>query len=119
MRYALAANGVFWTIQGEGALLGEPMVFVRLAGCSVGCAECDTDYAVARRIGVEDLLKEIQHTVPPQSTLTRPWVWLTGGEPTDQNIEPLVELLRTTGFRVALATAGIRVIPPNFVDWLS
>lgn len=43
-RYAIAPNGVFPTVQGEGAMLGVPTLFVRLAGCSVGCAGCDIDY---------------------------------------------------------------------------
>lgn len=31
MKYPIAPNGIFWTLQGEGALLGVPMRFVRLA----------------------------------------------------------------------------------------
>lgn len=38
--WPLAPNGVFLTCQGEGNLLGVPMIFVRLAGCSVGCEQC-------------------------------------------------------------------------------
>ena len=36
------------TIQGEGALIGEPTVFVRTAGCDFHCEWCDTLYAVER-----------------------------------------------------------------------
>lgn len=39
MTYLLAPEGVFWTLQGEGALQGTPMAFVRLAGCSVKCKQ--------------------------------------------------------------------------------
>jgi 7-carboxy-7-deazaguanine synthase len=75
--YPLAKDGVFWTIQGEGALSGDPMVFVRFAGCSVGCSQCDTDYRVFRRVSVEELVAEIQAAIPEHAQ--RPWVWLTGG----------------------------------------
>jgi 7-carboxy-7-deazaguanine synthase len=118
LRYPLAKHGVFWTLQGEGALLGEPMCFVRLAGCSVGCKECDTDYKVFRRVSLEDLVAEIRAAVP--DGFTRPWVWLTGGEPTDHNLSPLVEALKSEGFAVALATAGVRAVPSSpRVDWVS
>jgi 7-carboxy-7-deazaguanine synthase len=115
LKYPLAPQGVFWTLQGEGALAGEPMAFVRLAGCSVGCAECDTDYRVTRWVVLEELVCEIQAAVP--EGFTWPWVWITGGEPTDHDIAPLVDALRTVGFRVALATAGTKPTPG--VDWLS
>lgn len=115
-KYPLAPDGVFWTIQGEGALSGEPMVFVRFAGCSVGCPQCDTDYRVSRRVTVDELLVEIQRAIP--AGFQRPWVWLTGGEPTDHNLEPLIDALRTIRLPVALATSGVRSAPQG-VDWLS
>ena len=36
---------VFYSLQGEGVMAGAPAVFVRLQGCSVGCAWCDTKYS--------------------------------------------------------------------------
>lgn len=118
MIYPLAREGVFWTLQGEGAQQGQPMAFVRLAGCSVGCPGCDTDYAVFRRVATEELVAEIQAAVP--STQTWPWVWLTGGEPTDHDLGPLITALQTAGFRVALATSGSKRVPVEWrVEWLS
>ena len=35
-------NEVFETIQGEGSFTGCPAIFIRLQGCPVGCAWCDT-----------------------------------------------------------------------------
>lgn len=119
MIYPLAPNGVFWTIQGEGALLGEQMAFVRLAGCSVGCANCDTDYRVDRRATVDSIVSEVRSVIPESFRNTRPWVWITGGEPTDHNLDHLISACKTAGFRIALATAGVKPIKFGLVDWLS
>lgn len=105
-RYALAPNGVFVTCQGEGALMGVPTVFVRLAGCSVGCPGCDTLYRVAERVGQADLVNDCLVA----KTAACQWAWVTGGEPTDQDVLPLVHALQDAGFRVALATAGVRPV---------
>jgi 7-carboxy-7-deazaguanine synthase len=115
--YPLAKQGVFWTLQGEGALSGEPMAFIRLAGCSVGCPPCDTDYAVHRRIDVDALVQEVCDVVP--ASFTWPWAWITGGEPTDHDIAPFVTKLREKGFRVALATAGVRDVGRLDLQWIS
>jgi 7-carboxy-7-deazaguanine synthase len=92
------------------------MVFVRLAGCSVGCPGCDTNYRVARRVTIEALLVEIQAAIPAHAK--RPWVWITGGEPTDHDIVPLIDCLHTLKLPVALATSGVRPAP-NGLEWLS
>lgn len=99
MRYAVAYESVFRTVQGEGALLGVPMTFIRLAGCSVGCPGCDTNYKLAKRLTVQEI-RELVGQYPTD------WVWITGGEPTDQNLHELLDCL--SEYQVALATSGIR-----------
>lgn len=103
--YPVARNAVFRTVQGEGALCGTPMIFVRLGGCSVGCPGCDTDYRTAARMTageIRDAVKGMLHG-------GLEWAWITGGEPLDHDIAPLVEALREAGVeRVCLATAGTR-----------
>ncbi len=114
--YPLAPNPVFWTIQGEAHLRGFQMAFLRLAGCSVGCAECDTDYRVDSRASAEEIADRVDAAVPVSSRDR--WVWVTGGEPTDHDLRPLLGALRERRISIALATSGCRrFIPP--VDWLS
>lgn len=116
MRYPLAPEAVWWSLQGEGHLRGFQMAFVRLGGCSVGCAECDTDYRVTRRATPGEILGEVI-AVTPRACRDR-WVWITGGEPTDHDLRPLISKLRTERYSVCVATSGHRrFIPP--VDWLS
>lgn len=109
--YPLAPQGTYWTIQGEGALTGLPMVFVRLAGCDVNCAQCDTDYSVYRRASALQIAREAA-SLASQGTC---WAWLTGGEPLIHDIMPLVQALRGAGLKVALATAGHHVLPHGLV----
>jgi organic radical activating enzyme len=116
MTYPLGPDGVYWSHQGEGHLRGFGMAFIRLAGCSVGCAQCDTNYAVSARLQAE-AIAESADLATPRSVKDR-WAWITGGEPTDHNLKPLIAALRHFRFSIAVATAGHkRLIEP--VEWLS
>jgi 7-carboxy-7-deazaguanine synthase len=76
---------VFSSIQGEGLYAGRPQVFVRLAGCNLNCAYCDTPESrsaeAGREMGVDELLREIASSV-------KSWhhaIAITGGEPLGQS----------------------------------
>jgi 7-carboxy-7-deazaguanine synthase len=103
--YPLAPQGVFLTLQGEGVMLGTPMVFVRLAGCPINCDGCDTNYTVAERAPAAEIVRRAVAC----AGVSR-WAWVTGGEPTIHDLGPLVLGLRKYGFRVALATAGVSAV---------
>lgn len=113
MKYPIAPNGIFKTIQGEGQLLGIPMAFVRLAGCSVGCAECDTNYTVNERLTVQEIGQRVRQ-------LNCKWYWITGGEPADHDLWPLLQELRSSG-HIALATSGTKSLGASgrLVEFLS
>ena len=38
------------------------------------------------------------------------WAWVTGGEPTDHDLQPLVDVLRSCGLKIAVAIAGVRSV---------
>ena len=114
-RYPIAPNGVFWSLQGEGHLRGFQMGFLRLAGCSVGCAQCDTNYSVHEKLTLPELQARCQQTFKASRD---GWVWITGGEPADHELRPLLGAMKDMGYSTAVATSGVkRLIPP--VDWLS
>jgi organic radical activating enzyme len=114
--YPLSPNPIFWSIQGEGHLAGMQMAFVRLGGCSVGCKGCDTDYRVDSKATADEIATKVR-AITPKDNRDR-WVWITGGEPTDHDLRPLLKELKKSGFSTAVATSGVRrVIQP--VDWLS
>lgn len=116
MKYPLAPNPIFWTINGEAHLRGFQMVFIRLAGCSVGCPQCDTDYSFSEHAAAEEIAQRAYDVTPPDATDR--WVWITGGEPADHDLRDLLAQLREKRFSTCVATSGHkRVIPP--VDWLS
>lgn len=106
-KYPLSQPGIFRTIQGEGWLMGLPSIFIRLAGCSLGCRQCDTNYQVGSRLSTEDIVEQVS-TLAPFSERSISHIWITGGEPTDHNLFPLISLLhdRLPWLPVVVATNG-------------
>lgn len=92
-------NELFYSIQGEGILIGVPHVFIRLAGCNLACKWCDTKYAWVERkeMTEEEILKQVLG-YPTK------YVCITGGEPLIQNIEPLLEKLKSLGYFITIET---------------
>jgi len=95
---------------------GSQMCFVRTAGCSVGCPSCDTDYRRQEFATDEQIAARVDQLTPREAR--ERWVWITGGEPTDHDLAPLIAALRARHFSIALATSGHRPAAIA-VDWLS
>ena len=106
------------TIQGEGALIGEPTVFVRTGGCDYRCTWCDSLHAVdsAYRhtwaaMDTDAVWAEVQR-LSKGRPLT---VSLSGGNPAIQDFTQLIALGHADGYRFACETQG-SIAKPWFKD---
>jgi len=79
---------IFYSIEGEGIEVGIPETFIRLTGCNLRCAWCDTKYALenGEEMGIKEIIQEVSR-YPCKS------ISITGGEPLLQKKE-LLELVR-------------------------
>ena len=96
-------NEIFYSIQGEGRHTGMPAVFVRLAGCHMGCDFCDTKYAFASGTEMNSLQLLVAVAEFPCKTVV-----ITGGEPTEQDLPALIAVFKSAGYAVHLETNGAR-----------
>ena len=99
----LSVQEIFYTIQGEGPQSGCRAVFIRLAGCNLACAFCDTEFesGMSNRLSIPEIIDQV-------AKHPHELVVLTGGEPMRQNVEPLIIALHAEiGVRlVQIETAG-------------
>lgn len=95
-------NETFYSLQGEGFWTGTPTFFIRLAGCNLNCEWCDTDFSTQEKCSTENLLERAQNSEGASSKR----LILTGGEPTRQDIQPLVDAFRRKHWHVAVETNG-------------
>lgn len=114
-------NDCYTCIQGEGVQAGVAMVLLRLHGCEVGCPWCDTKETwtfdptqevatIADALGANP-----RYTTMSAAAIARhigqnhpgpKWVLVTGGEPAQYDLKPLVTALHQRRYQVALETSG-------------
>ena len=105
---------IFYSIQGEGSLVGVPSVFVRTSGCNLRCKWCDTPYTSWKPEGVEMSNEAIVEKVGQFPTRH---VVITGGEP--MLFAPVAELTKALqGLHITIETAGT-VYQPVHADLMS
>jgi 7-carboxy-7-deazaguanine synthase len=125
-----AVKEMFLTLQGEGVQAGRRAVFLRLAGCNLWsgrdedratarCRFCDTDFVGidgenGGRFEADNLADRVSELWGGGE---RPFVVVTGGEPTLQLDQPLLDALHGRGFEVAVESNGTIAAPPG-IDWL-
>jgi 7-carboxy-7-deazaguanine synthase len=97
------------TIQGEGALVGRPTLFVRTGGCDFRCDWCDSLYAVLpefrdtwRKMTAEGIVSELDVLSESRPML----VTLSGGNPALQPLDDLLRLGHERGYSFAMETQG-------------
>src|ERR1700749_212781 len=92
----------FYSLQGEGKLLGVPSVFVRTSGCNLRCVWCDTPYA---SWNPEGPMMSIDSIVDAVTNLRPRRAVLTGGEPLlFEPTELLAARLKAKGFTITVET---------------
>ncbi|MCQ2124010.1 MAG: radical SAM protein [Fibrobacter sp.] len=114
---------IFLSIEGEGIRTGAPAVFIRLFGCNLRCAYCDSMYAVEGSDFQEMSPEEVFQKVKSFNTQ---YVTLTGGEPLiHKDVEVLLKMLDDYGLEVNIETNGTQPKPFGFrnifctMDWKS
>ncbi|MAI62759.1 MAG: 7-carboxy-7-deazaguanine synthase QueE [Micavibrio sp. TMED27] len=97
------------TIQGEGALIGRPTVFVRTGGCDYRCSWCDTLHAVDSEyrdewtaMSAKDIMSKVED-LSGGKPLT---ITLSGGNPAIQPFDTLIQLGHEKGYEFAMETQG-------------
>lgn len=107
---------IFYSVQGEGILLGTPSVFIRASGCNLRCVWCDTPYASWQPEGDEESVEAVVAQVRRYGARH---VVVTGGEPMIMpDIVELSEALKRAGRHITIETAGT-VHQPVVCDLMS
>jgi 7-carboxy-7-deazaguanine synthase len=97
------------TIQGEGVVIGQPTVFVRMGGCDYRCSWCDSLHAVDSQfrddwtpMSVDEIWAEVEQLSGGVPLM----VSLSGGNPAIQPLGELIAHGHQRGYRFALETQG-------------
>lgn len=107
----LAIMEIFSSIQGEGAMMGMPVTFIRLQGCNLDCPFCDTKKSWAKlepNMEILDIVEKVDTDVAV----------ITGGEPCLQDLTELIDLLHYNNIMVCMETNGTLPIPKG-IDWVT
>ena len=106
---------IFYSIQGEGIYTGEPTVFVRFQGCTLGCDWCDTKYTwkheVENGMTYTEVLNEVWEL--HRKSGSRPMICITGGEPLEQpdQFDYLVKKFHQYDYKIEVETSGLLPVP--------
>jgi 7-carboxy-7-deazaguanine synthase len=112
MKSSLKISEIFYSLQGEGARVGTPTIFIRLSGCKAKNAcyaagiKCDTEFESGKDYLLIEILGWINNNAPQCKEIT----W-TGGEPTDQLDEEIVKYFKDHDYFQAIETSGLNPVP--------
>tara|TARA_R110002012_G_scaffold36532_9_gene103065 strand:- start:1234 stop:1875 length:642 start_codon:yes stop_codon:yes gene_type:complete len=111
----LKISEIFYSLQGEGYRAGHPSIFIRLQGCTAQNAcyksgvRCDTEFESGKEWTLEELKKYIYQ-------FDCKWIVWTGGEPTDQLTQEIINYFNREGYRNAIECSGIK--QPPICNWV-
>ena len=99
---------IYKSVQGESSFAGRPCIFVRLAGCNLRCAWCDSEYTFTAgyKLSEDEVVAEIVKLAPVKL------IEFTGGEPLlqEREVVPLMERLLRDGYELMIETSGERPV---------
>lgn len=108
---SVVVKEIYLSLQGESSFQGLLCTFVRLTGCHLRCAWCDSEFSFkgGERLKNAEVLRRVLAE-------RAPLVEVTGGEPLLQpGVYPLMESFLDAGLTVLLETSGaidVRLVPP-------
>ena len=108
----LKVSEIFYSLQGEGARIGTPTIFIRLQGCKAKNAcfaagiKCDTEFESGKEMSVQDIIFWIVSNAKGCQEIT----W-TGGEPLDQLTEEIIAYFKKNNYYQAIETSGLHPAP--------
>jgi len=110
----MKVNEIFKSIQGEGKFSGQPVLFIRLSGCTRQCDFCDTSYHMT---GKNMTPSTVARKIAQSGMDTVVW---TGGEPMLQEQEIYEVIMETPKVYHHLETNG-DILPqsPGYFQYLS
>jgi 7-carboxy-7-deazaguanine synthase (Cx14CxxC type) len=126
---------MFYTLQGEGAMVGRPAIFIRLSGCNLWtgrekdratahCQFCDTEFVGTdgenggKYDNADTLAAKAKSLWPLDAG--HPFAVITGGEPLLQVDQDFIKGLHGQDFTLAIETNGTLLPPegPRSLDWI-
>lgn len=114
----LKVSEIFYSLQGEGARVGTPTIFIRLQGCKTKHAcfalgiNCDTEFESGKIMSLQEINDWIKKNAKGCKEIT----W-TGGEPLDQLTSEITKWFRDEGFYQAIETSGLKPCVEN-IDFI-
>ncbi len=104
----------FYSIQGEGFHMGKPAYFIRIGGCDIGCAWCDTKFSwdsdLHPVVAVDKVVQNLISTGAIAAVIT-------GGEPLMYNLGYLCQQLKNKNIETFIETSGAYPLS-GIWDWI-
>jgi 7-carboxy-7-deazaguanine synthase len=114
--FPVRISEIFYSIQGEGRLVGLPSVFIRTCGCNLRCVWCDTPYTSWRPEGTSLTIDKIIRKIKKYPSR---YIVVTGGEPLlAADIEQLTGELKRHRAHITIETAAT-IFKPVVCDLIS
>lgn len=104
----------FYTLQGEGHHTGRAAYFIRIGGCDVGCAWCDSKLTwnpdIFPPVDVDEIVSHARQ-YPANAVV------VTGGEPSLYPLGYLCSELKKAGIQTFIETSGAHPLSGQW-DWI-